>query len=77
MMNMSDLLVSHQGSSIFLLMGVSEAGDNWIEEHIPEDAQTWGGAIVVDGFSYIAPIIEGAQRDGRRVGGLSHFRPMS
>jgi hypothetical protein len=73
---MSDLLVAdHQ--SIWLLMGVTEKGDAWIEDHIHQDeeTQTWGGAIVVEP-RYIGAIVKGAVKDGLTVSGISHFRPM-
>jgi hypothetical protein len=62
---MSDLHVANHGS-IFLLSPVTEAGENWIIEHIPEDAMTFGNAIVVE-HRYIEAIVAGALADGLEV----------
>lgn len=62
---MADLSISNHGS-IFLLSGVSPAGEAWIAENIPEDAMTFGGAIVVE-HRYIGDIAAGAQNDGLEV----------
>jgi hypothetical protein len=58
--------VIHNHGSIFLLQPESEAGRAWIAEHIPEDAQTWGDAIVVE-HRYIDAIAAGAMSDGLTV----------
>lgn len=62
---MADLSVSNQGS-IFLLRGVSDAGSTWLAEHIPDDAQHFGGAVVVE-HRFIADITAGAIEDGLEV----------
>ena len=59
---MADLFVQNEGS-IFLLRPVSDAGLEWISEHIPEDAQFFGNAVVVE-HRYIGAIVQGAQDDG-------------
>jgi hypothetical protein len=38
----------------------------WIIEHIPEDAPTFGGAIAVE-HRYIRAIIQGAAADGLSI----------
>lgn len=58
----SDFLVQNEGS-IFLLHPLSESARDWIEEYLPEDRMTFGGAIVVE-HRYIADIVRGAQLDG-------------
>jgi len=63
---MRDLLVRDEGS-IFLLVPVTPAGQEWVDEHIPADAQTFGKAIVVE-HRYIADIVNGALADGLEVG---------
>jgi hypothetical protein len=63
---MSDLSITDHGS-IFLLRGLSEAGQDWIAEHIPADAQCFAGAIAVE-HRYIRDIAEGAVADGLTVG---------
>lgn len=62
---MADLSISNQGS-IFLLRAESDAGREWIAEHIPDDAQSFGGAIVVE-HRYIGDIAQGAMNDGLEV----------
>jgi hypothetical protein len=62
---MVDLKVENHGS-IFLLRSMTEIGRDWLTEHIPDDATTWGGAIVVE-HRFIADIVAGAQADGLNV----------
>ena len=62
---MADLSIQNEGS-IFLLRGLSEAGKAWIAEHIPGDAQRYGGAVVVE-HRYIGDIAHGAVNDGLEV----------
>src|SRR5712692_2982029 len=49
--------------SIYLLRPLTPAAFDWIEEHIPEDAQRLGTAIAVE-HRYIGPIAEGILADG-------------
>lgn len=64
-----DLSVQHDGGygSIFLLWSRTSAGDAWVKENLPSDAQTFGGAIVVE-HRYIQDIVDGARADGLTVG---------
>lgn len=62
---MADLYVQNEGS-IFLLRGVSDAGKTWLDDNIGDDAQTFGGAVVVE-HRYIADIVAGAIDDGLEV----------
>jgi hypothetical protein len=52
--------------SIFLLRAMSRRGRDWIEQHVSEDRQEWGGAIVVE-HRYVFDIAHGAIADGLRV----------
>jgi hypothetical protein len=52
--------------SIFLLRPVTPSASDWISEHIPDDAQFFGNAVVVE-HRYIWPILEGIQNDGLAV----------
>jgi hypothetical protein len=61
-----DLAFSGHGS-IWLLTAHSAAGEAWIEEHIPDDAQTIGAAIAVEA-RYVDNIANGAMGDGLTVG---------
>jgi hypothetical protein len=60
-----DLLVSGDGR-LYLLFATSPAGESWIEEHIPDDAQRFAGGVAVE-HRYIADIVSGAVADGLRV----------
>lgn len=60
-----DLVIANHGS-IVLLSAETLAGQEWINEHIPDDALTFCGAIVVEP-RYIDDIAEGAQADGLAV----------
>jgi hypothetical protein len=62
---MADLLV-HGGGTVYLLRPVSPTGAAWVDEHIPEDATWFGGAVVVE-HRYIRDIVVGAVTDGLRV----------
>jgi hypothetical protein len=60
-----DFYVRNEGS-LYLFRPVSDDADAWIEENIGEDAQRFGGAVVVE-HRYIADIVYGAQHDGLTV----------
>lgn len=62
---MADLSVENHGS-IFLLRANTDAGRAWVAEHIPDDAQVFGGATVVE-HRFIADIAAGAIDDGLEV----------
>jgi len=62
---MTDLLV-HGGGTVYLLRPVSRAGTAWVDEHIPEDAAWFGGAVAVE-HRYIRDIVVVAVADGLRV----------
>lgn len=62
---MPDLEVQNEGS-IFLLRPVSDLGWEWVNEHIADDAMTFGNAIVVE-HRYIGSIVDGAVADGLNV----------
>jgi hypothetical protein len=62
---MTDLTVTNDGS-LFLLRPDSDAGRQWIEEHLPEDAPTWCDAVVVE-HRFIADIVAGAAADGLEI----------
>jgi hypothetical protein len=62
----TDFTVQNEGS-IFLLRPHTKAAQAWIEEHIPEDAQFFGNAVVVE-HRYICDIIDGILNDGLAMG---------
>lgn len=62
---MTDLSVEREGN-LFLLTANSELGKAWVDEHLPNDAMTWGRSVVVE-HRYIDAIVEGANDDGLTV----------
>jgi hypothetical protein len=54
------------GGSVFLLHPVSKAAKAWASEHLPEDAQRFGNAVVVE-HRYISDVVHGAMADGLTV----------
>jgi predicted thioesterase len=64
-MRKADLAVQNEGT-LFLLRGISDAGREWVEKHLPDDVQTWGDAVIVE-HRYIEPIVTGAIADGLQV----------
>jgi hypothetical protein len=65
-----DLLVHGEGS-VCLLRAVSRRGRRWIDEHVSDERQEWGGAIAVE-HRYISDIARGARTDGLRVQRLGY-----
>ena len=61
-----DFSVTYDGSSLYLLEPRSEAAQDWTDEHLPDDAMTFGPAIVVE-HRYIEDIVSGIQADGLTV----------
>ena len=59
---MADFRVQNEGT-IALLYPLTDAARDWVAVHIPEDAQRFGNAIVVE-HRYIFDIIDGATADG-------------
>jgi hypothetical protein len=65
----SDFRVSNHGSILILFADTQEAQD-WVAQHIPEDALTWGRNGIVVEPRYISNIVDGIQNDGLSVEGL-------
>lgn len=59
-----DIQVRNEGS-IFLFHPLTDAGQEWLDEHTPEghEVQYWGKALVVE-FRYVADIVDGMTNDG-------------
>ena len=51
------------GGSVYLLYPLTRAARAWVDEHLPDDAIWWCGAVVVE-HRYIGPIVGGAIGDG-------------
>ena len=61
-----DVLVSG-GGTLYLVESVSDTGAEWMDENLPEDAQTLGKAVAVE-HRYIGDIVAGMKADGLVVG---------
>lgn len=62
---MPDFLIRNEGS-ICLLRAVTPGAETWVSEHLPEDAQTFGGQTVIEP-RYLSDIIDGILNDGFTV----------
>ena len=62
---MSDLHVANDGT-VFQLTPLTEAGNNWVVDHLPED-RIWGHHAILVEHRYIADIVDGAIADGLDV----------
>jgi hypothetical protein len=62
---MADLTFTNHGS-IWLVAPQTNAGHEWLDEHIGDDALSLCGAIAVEP-RYVGAIAEGAQGDGLTV----------
>ena len=58
----TDLMFADYGS-IWLMFALTESGTEWIEDRIPDNAQTLGKAIAIE-HRYVRDIVEGASGDG-------------
>ncbi len=63
--NSPDFSIEGEGRfcTVYLLRPLTPAAFDWIDEHIPEDAQRLGTAIAVE-HRYIGAIAEGILADG-------------
>jgi len=62
---MADVNIESHGSLV-LIRPLTEAASDWLDENISEDAQHFGGAVVVEP-RYVEAIVEGMQNDGLEV----------
>lgn len=63
---MTDFLFDDHGS-VTVLTPLTVAAWDWVVEHIPDDAPTFGRGIVIEP-RYVASILEGIDLDGLEVG---------
>ncbi len=61
----ADFTVQDEGT-IFLLTPVSDLAVDWVDSHLPQDAQHFGDSILVE-HRYISDIVAGIQDDGLTV----------
>lgn len=59
----ADFLFADHGS-ITVLSAITPAALQWVDEHLPEDAQHWGPAGTVIDPRYVADIVQGIINDG-------------
>jgi hypothetical protein len=62
----TDIQFSNHGS-IWLVRPLTDAGRDWIDDHVDPEAQWFGGALVVEPC-YVGDIVEGMTSDGLEVG---------
>ena len=55
--------LSDQHCTLYLLRPLTRAAHDWVDDHLPEDAMDWCGAIVVE-HRDISDIVRGAIGDG-------------
>jgi hypothetical protein len=53
-------------TAIYLLHPLTDAAHEWVRERLPDDAQRWCGAVVVE-HRYIEDIARGIVADGLTV----------
>jgi hypothetical protein len=61
----ADVMIENHGS-LYLVHGQSDAGKEWMNEHLPEDAQRMGDAVAVE-HRYMENIVYGMRGDGLLV----------
>jgi hypothetical protein len=64
-MTMPDVLVENHGS-LYLMWPQTDSAQEWIDEHIPEDAQWFGSALVIEP-RYVEDVAHGMMEDGLRL----------
>jgi hypothetical protein len=64
-MTVTDFRLQDHGS-IWLLEPCSVAARIWADEHLPDDAQTWGSSIVIEP-RYVGSIITAILNEGYSV----------
>jgi hypothetical protein len=62
---MTDFDVRDHGSLVVLTPQSPEAGD-WVDEHLPDDAQWLGKGVVIE-RRYFEPIYDGITADGLTI----------
>lgn len=60
-----DFTLENHGT-IFLLQPHSEEAKQWIKDHLPDDAQTFGPSTCIE-HRYIADIVNGISADGLTI----------
>jgi len=63
----ADFIFANHGS-VTVLTPLTDEGWEWTAAHLPEDAQRWGGGIVIEP-RYASAILDGIAGDGLTVDG--------
>jgi hypothetical protein len=66
MVTQVDVEVENHGT-IFLVRPLTETARDWLDENVSDDAQYFGGALVVE-HRYIEDLVEGMLGDDLNVG---------
>jgi hypothetical protein len=64
--NETDFSVQPEGT-LYILYAHSQAAQQWVNEHLPEDRMTWAASGTVIEHRYILDIIDGIKCDGLTV----------
>ena len=59
---MNDFTVENHGS-IFLVRPLTDEVKGWLNEHVAEDAQWFGGALAVE-HRYVSDLVQGLLNEG-------------
>jgi hypothetical protein len=62
----TDFTVQNEGN-VFILYANSDAAKQWVVDHLPAEAATWGSSGVVIEHRYVGDIVAGIQGDGLTV----------
>lgn len=65
-MTTCDFSVSNEGS-LYLLTAHTPEAQEWVEEHLPSDRQTWGQSSTVVEHRFILDIATGIKNDGLSI----------
>lgn len=63
--SLQDFSVSNHGT-IFLLQPLTAAANEWIEQNLSEDRQTFGTAVAIE-HRFILDVVDGIRNNGLRV----------
>jgi hypothetical protein len=61
----TDFIVTDHGT-IALLTPITDAAKQWVEDHLPEDRQTFGDSVVVEP-RYLLDILHGINEEGLKL----------
>jgi hypothetical protein len=62
---MTDISFENHGS-IVLVRGLTDEGQDWLDEHIDEDAPRWSGGIAVEP-RFVSALVDGILESGLEI----------